>query len=289
VLYHLCPDVNDPTGGIRSIYRYVDVLNELGHRAAVLHSQEPFRCTWFDNATEVRYGGEARVLPQDVLAVPEIYGPGISTLSPGVPKVILNQNAYLTFRGGYSFGGDEYPYLHPEVIASICVSEDSRRYLGYAFPGAAVYRVIHSIPGVFSYKATNKRLITFMPRKNPEEARQVLNVLHARGALAGWRVEPIDGMSESEVAGMLRKSAVFLSFGSPEGFGRPPVEAMKCGCYVVGYSGRGGDEYYLCEFSTRVEEGDIVGYAQAVESVLASGMDWLRDRGRLASDYVTER
>jgi hypothetical protein len=37
------------------------------------------------------------------------------------------------------------PYLHPEVVATIVVSEDSRRYLQHVFPALPIHRIRHSI------------------------------------------------------------------------------------------------------------------------------------------------
>jgi hypothetical protein len=42
-------------------------------------------------------------------------------------------------------GKFEPPYLNPQVIATIVVSEDSRRYLEYVFPKMPVYRIRYSI------------------------------------------------------------------------------------------------------------------------------------------------
>jgi glycosyltransferase involved in cell wall biosynthesis len=36
---------------------------------------------------------------------------------------------------------------------------------------------------------------------------------------------------------------MFLALGYPEGLSLPPLEAMKSGCIVLGYSGYGGLEY----------------------------------------------
>ena len=54
-----------------------------------------------------------------------------------------------------------------------------------------------------------------------------------------------------------------------EPFGNVVMEAMASGCVVIGYHGRGGKEYFQRSFSYPIEAGDIVGFAKAVESVLA--------------------
>ena len=52
-VYFCAPDWNVPAGGIRVFYRHVDILNEAGIPAAVLHRRAGFRCTWFENHTRV--------------------------------------------------------------------------------------------------------------------------------------------------------------------------------------------------------------------------------------------
>lgn len=72
---------------------------------------------------------------------------------------------------------------------------------------------------------------------------------------------------------MLGESAIFLSFSDMEGFGLPPVEAMSCGCAVVGYHGGGGREYFLPEHSFPIDMGDIRAFAQRVSEVVTMFRD----------------
>jgi glycosyltransferase involved in cell wall biosynthesis len=101
-----------------------------------------------------------------------------------------------------------------------------------------------------------------MPRKLRDDVEQVINILKIRNNIKGWSFVEIDNMSESEVARILKESTVFLSFNHREGFGLPPVEAMACGCVVVGYEGGAGKEYFLDDFSFSVEEGNIIDFVK---------------------------
>lgn len=269
-VFVLCPDYDPPSGGVRKLYRHVDVLRAHGVEAWLVHTREGFRCSWFPNATPVAYAAGVRPTPADFVVVPEVYGPGLAGLHPGVPKVVFNQNAYLTFRG-YSLDPADLrtPYASPEVVAAFVVSEDNREYLAYAFPRLRLVRVRYGIDTrLFAARGAKERAVAFMPRKHAEDAVQVINLLKHRGALAGWRVVPVDGRPEPEVAEVLGRSAVFLSFGQHEGCPLPPLEAMACGCAVVGYHGRGGREYFREEFCRPVEAGDVVGFARAAEGML---------------------
>lgn len=54
-IFFISPDINSPTGGIKQLYRQVDVLNKNGFNAFVLHQKSGFKCTWFVNSTKVAY------------------------------------------------------------------------------------------------------------------------------------------------------------------------------------------------------------------------------------------
>jgi hypothetical protein len=269
-IYVLCPDGDGPSGGHKKLYRHVDALNRGGRPAVALHSKPGFRYTWFANHTRVSDIGSAIVSGNDYVVIPEILGPGIADMWPGIQKVILNQNAYFTF-AGYSLYplAFDTPYLHPEFVATIVVSDDNLSYLRYAFPQHPVHRMRYSVdPEIFSYSVTKKRQLCLMSRRNFPDAVQVINILKFRDALAGYEVKALHDLTETETAEVLRRSRIFLSFSAAEGFGLPPAEAMACGCVTIGYHGRCGREFFRPEFSYPIELGDIVGYARTVERVI---------------------
>jgi glycosyltransferase involved in cell wall biosynthesis len=304
-LYVLCPDHDKASGGIKILYRHVDVLCRAGYRATLLHQKPGFRCSWFHNTTHIAYLPEVQLTTQDVLVIPEVFGPNIPALAAlpnigrKVRKVIFNQNGYYTFLGHTletALRPDAFMAYaksnRDEYIAAIVVSEDSQRYLRHAFPDLPVYRIHNAInTHVFRYQREKKHQICYMPRKHPEDAVQVLGILNARGMLKDLSVVPIDQRTEEETAAIMRDSLIFLSFGYPEGCPLPPAEAMACGCVVVGYHGMGGAEYFHPDFSCPIPIQDIVSFAQAVESVLTTWQqapDAVLDRGQRASRYIHE-
>ncbi|KXX63330.1 glycosyltransferase [Marichromatium gracile] len=320
-IYYLCPEHRHPVGGVRVIYRHVDILNAHGIPAYVVHRTPGFRTDWFDNDTAIVYwrdtrperllarlrrrllpeavielpirgGRAARIGAGDILVVPEIYGPDLAAAQGrGIPKVVLNQNCYLTFNG-YSLdpGRRITPYQHPDVLATLVNSEDGEDYLRHAFPALALHRFRLSIdPERFAYRGEKRRQLCFSCIKNRADAMQVINILKFRDALRGFEVVPFINRPQQEVARIYQDSALFLSFGYPEGFGLPAAEAMACGCVVVGFHGGGGREFFRPEFSYPIEQGDILGFARTVERVI-EGLD--RDpetfaaKGRAASEFI---
>lgn len=259
-----------PVGGVKMLYRHVDVLGALGFRAAVVHRVPGFRCTWFENDTPVRYLTGRFVTRDDVVVVPEMFGPFLAEIARGARKVVYNQNCYATFQG-YPLEPQPAasPYLDEEVIAALVVSEDSREYLRHAFPQLPVFRIHHSLdPALFAPGGEKRPQIAFMPRRRRGDLVQVLQILGLRGVLEDYELVAIEDRSEAEVAEILRRSAIFLSTGSAEGFGLPAAEAMACGCLVVGYHGGGGREFLRPDVAFPVTEGDVLGFARAVEEVI---------------------
>ena len=294
-IYVVSPDITQPTGGIKVLYRHVDILNANGFSASILHQQTGFRCTWFPNTTKVDCFFNARIRPSDFVVLPEIFGPRMADFARGTAKIIYNQSGSLTFQEYPLDGsGDVTAYTDPEVIGCFAISDNVIDYLHFAFPALPIHRMRWSIDqSLFSVVGSSKkkRQICFMPRRRPEDALQVFNLLRFRGALEGFNVVPIDNMTAEQTAQVMGQSLLFFSFGYPEGLPLPPAEAMSRGCIVVGYHGFGGREYFKPEICFPVEPADVLGFAKTAADVLDAcrrGDSGTLEKGRLASKYMRE-
>ena len=325
-LYYLCPDSDSPTGGIRVIYRHVDILNAHGIPAFVLHQKRGFRCTWFAHETRIAYtrfpfqsylsrasnklreylepgrvrtiplieGPAPEIGPEDVLVLPENRGPDLANIGRGIPRVILSQNGFLTF-GKFSFAKNNLknPYRDPSVRGVLVNSDHVEAYVRHVFPDVRMYRFTLSIdPNLFHYQEQKKKQITFSRIKNRLDALEVINILKFRGVLADMEVVPFINIPQKQVAELIRESLIFLSLGNREGFGLPAAEALACGCITIGYHGWGGQEFFRPEFSFPIEDGDIIGFARRVETVIRAYQQdetyFLAERRR-AAEFIAER
>lgn len=289
--WFVCPDTDVPSGGVRVIYRHVDHLVAAGIDAAVVHLQPGFRVTWFAHDTPVVCADDVTPDPaRDLLVLPEVYGPDLVGIGPGVRKAVFNQNAYNSFVGMAADADPRTPYTHPEVVAAVCVSDDNVAYLRHGFPRLDVRRTVNAVdPELFRPGGSRRRRVAFMPRKNSAQAVQVLKLLAVRGVLQDVEVVALQGLSERQVAEELRRSLLFLSFGYPEGCPCPPKEAMASGCVVVGYHGMGGRDYFTERNGVPVPQGDVVAFARAVERVLARPQAELEAFGLEASARIRAR
>jgi hypothetical protein len=209
----------------------------------------------------------------DLLAIPEVYGDALPHIAQGFPRVSINQNAFVTFENVSWL--EQHPYSRcPSLVGVMTMSQHDHRYLTRTFPDLNVHRAYCKIDSsLFGYAdGPRPRKIAYMPRKRKQQAAQIIGSLHARGALGGWTLAPISGLNHSQVSDLLGTSQLFLSFSQREGFGLPPAEALGRGCYVIGYAGWGGVEYFNPDYSRLVPEDDLEGFVSAVE-------DWIRNSG----------
>ncbi|MPT36250.1 MAG: glycosyltransferase family 1 protein [Flavobacterium sp.] len=303
-IYFICPDTKAPIGGIKQLYRQVDILNRNGFNASILHKKKRFRHKWFENKTRIEYnfplfclikqtirsGSKSSFLKRvftkinwgiqslmasklDTNAIyvfPEFLSLSFLKIKKDTLKVIFNQNCYYSFfYNSIEEHSDEKQYADKNIIATIVVSEDSKNYLSFAIPNIKLYRIRIGIDqNTFYYQPRKKKQIAFMPRKMKEDIIQIFNILKYRNSLQDWLLVSIDNKTEQEVAQILRESHIFLSFNHIEGFGLPPAEAMACGCIVIGYTGRAGEEYFNPDFSYPIPDGDIINFVHKIEEVL---------------------
>ena len=289
-IYFLTPDYQEPAGGIRVIYRHVDILNDGGIPAFVLHQRRGFRCNWFENQTQVVDVTEARIRQGDLLVVSELDVDLLYRLPPGTRHVIFNQNSHLTWRRASS-GTTNHYICDRDLAAVVTVSQHNQDMLQYAFPGTPVHRIRLGLDAALFHAGpiSRGRRIGYMPRRGREDAAQVFEMLYGRGVLDGWDIVSLSGLSHQGVAEALRTTRIFLAFTSQEGFGLPAAEAMACGNYVIGQHGYGGQEFFLPEFSAAIAPGDTFGFAEAVEAaILQDGHTpgCCAERGRRASRFI---
>jgi hypothetical protein len=336
-IFFVCDDVNNPTGGIKQLYRQVDILNKNGFNAFILHRWFGFRCTWFNNFTKIAYyyplfeaidellleksnkkgilsfllkirsfyknnikknilktKNKSKIITiekDDIFVFPEVFGPKIGDLVKNNRKIIYNQGAYQTFfHYDLELKSTATPYLNNKLIATIVNSENAKQYINYAFPNMNVQRVRYGIDCKnFYFNETKKRKIAYMPRRLRVDLVQVINILKFKGILDNWELVEIHNMNESQVANALRECVFFLSFSINEGFGMPPAEAMACGCVVVGYSGKGGKEFFKNDFCYPIEDRDVLSYVKTLEKVIKEyeiDDKPFVEKGRIASEFI---
>lgn len=309
----ITPQNKEPSGGNKQLYRMVDVLNTLNFQAYILHESKGFRFSWFHNKTHILYNGHIfkelnklyapllktnsiyhiyfylRTLfkrlnwgkdiinTSDILVFPEFYGRFMNDILPNHKKVIYVQGCYLTFKHfNLQDNLKDSLYFEPNTLAIIVNSEDGRSYMEQLCTQLPIYITRHSVnTTLFAPAKKKKKIMAYMSRKYPEDSKQIINYLTLCGVLDDWELINIDKVNHEEVATVLNKSAVFLSTNTDEGFPLPSIEAMASGCLVIGYTGKGGREYFKEDFSIPIPEKEIQIFMQkALEEVSKLNQDF---------------
>lgn len=297
----LCPDRTTASGGIAVIYDAVASLRRAGYEAAVLHGRPaagypdhpafPPRLyrpdhlwtlfkhsSWRSKAQRMpnllqntlRRGPLPRwnKAPDDVLVVPEFMLDAALETYGDRPIVAFVQNpfSFLEARMRAKKRGFD---IRKRVCFFLYVSEICRDALDLLQLDARALVPASMKPDDFPFAQAKDRLITYMPRKRPEEARLIDEALRARGRIGDYRLEALDNLPRAEIARKLGQSRFFLSLQKRESIGFPAAEAMAAGCIVVGYTGLGGREYFDETTGIPVTEDDSFGLVQALEQAVA--------------------
>ncbi|RLV47628.1 hypothetical protein D9V37_15810 [Nocardioides mangrovicus] len=294
----MAPDLPALSGGLKVMYDLVAGLESAGLPARVWHGRAGFEVAGLAGTAPVEAAPRVRLEPGDLLVMPEVGGAKWSGLNPEVPTVMLVQGIDF-LAGGAAFDRalpGTYPGW-PQAVAAVAVSDVIEEYLRALSPELVVHRVPVVVDAERFAPQAKERLVSFMPRRRPEDLMAALQLLHRRGRFAPgsrepWRLQPIEAMTPAQVADVLGRSAVFLAGGEREGFGLPAAEAMAAGAHVVGWTGHGGREFLLPELATTVDDSDVVAMADGVEAA----MDLFEHdraafdaRARAGRDLVTSR
>lgn len=124
---------------------------------------------------------------------------------------------------------------------------------------------------VFFSKPENRvpgRVLAFS-RKNAGDLEKIVSIL--RDNEVELDINIVDGLTQEELIKEYQKADVFLATGYPEGLPLPPLEAMNCGCAVVGFTGGGAGEYMVNNETALVsDDGDCQGVAKQLEELLVN-------------------
>lgn len=277
------PDISKPIGGVKQLHRISEILKSSGHEVFIVQDSVEFRPSWFTSSISP-YSRQKFFEPSffldptyDIIILAETFVCAIDAIKPGIPKIIFNQNA------GYTFGlpgmdkfspSQVFRAYHNSSVAQIwCVSKHDHDFLSTTLniPQQRIKRIINGLD-LQASSLSKKRQIVFMPRKNPDHSNLVVSLLKYQDYLSGWKIIPIENKTHADVMSILSESFVFLSFGHPEGFGLPILEAFSSGCSVVGYTGLGGAELFeyakSFDLSWAVQYGDYVGFLDGISKMV---------------------
>jgi hypothetical protein len=228
------------SGGIKTAYRHVELLTEMGFDAFVY--QPEGSPSWFETRANVLTSWKPPA-QADILVFPEaINGPLVEFARAKTParKVLFCQAQYYALFN--AIPPEEYPTIGFERVA--CQSAIAKGFLERVlhFENVAVIPCFVD-PALFHPREKTMQ-IAAIPKKLPREAASIHSVLRVKYPelkSVPWAV--IEDKPEREIAEIFGRSTIVLSLPFLESFGLVPLEAMASGAIVVGFHGYGGLEY----------------------------------------------
>lgn len=241
-IFYECRDVVAPSGGVRRLYRHVEILSRHGFDAYVLHHLPGFRPGWFETEAPVTYWtGKLKLERGDVLVIPEGHTDVlVRTTDAEYERVVIALN-WANIYARLPLGRDWRHFGIRHVIAG---SRYEQEFVARSM-GLESTVIASGVDHTLFRPAPEKRCqVAYMPRKNENWFHIIASIFRSQGGeFADVPFVPVDKAPHREVGRVLSESAVFLATGFPEGLARPPLEAMASGCLVVGFAGRGSLEY----------------------------------------------
>lgn len=244
MLYFYLPNISDkPFGGVRTIFDYIQRINELSGTkiAAVLSdSKNLFNFLPKQYATVQIFPLSTKVNSSDLLIVPEVSSK-IAKNYPQTPVIlaVLNWEYFDT----HIDVNDLKNVNFKGILTNSIYSAD---YLKNKQIGLPIFHISQFIDTKnFSVKISidkrTKNSIFILNRKNTHHLPVILEFLKD----FSHTVTLANNIHPDRLSDIYNNHQFFINLGYPEGFCRPIAEAMASGCIPVGFSGGGASDFAL--------------------------------------------
>lgn len=270
-IFYFCPDFPQPSGGTKTLYRHVRQLCQRGFDAAIVHQKTNFMLTWHGiQAPVIALEDRPQFRADDILVIPEVMLDFMRQTQQFAGQRVVFAQSWAPAYHRLPPGGRWQDYGIEQVIT---VSPVIKRTLEWSM-GIAV-TLIHEYIDADLYAfhpAQKKNQIAYMTRKD-SSGEWLRGVLTRRDpALAAYTWLPLRELDEPVYAQHMRASIIYLATTMQEGMHISVLEAMACGCLVVGYAGVGGHAYMQGAGETQncilVENGNLPQLGKTLEDLL---------------------
>lgn len=275
-----------PVGGIKVIYQHCQMLNELGYDAFPLMMGD-YSGNFFGYNNEIKkFANEKENIKEGDVVVATEFEPYEGLVFRNSLKVIFVQNWWGVLKRlkpeDRHLDYIKLGYDHVFTCSQYCseyVSENMNIQASTITNGIDLDVFCES-----NIQRKSNRVLA-MSRKNPADLEKLKKLL----SKTDIELHVVDGLSQSELILEYQSAEIFITLGYPEGFSLPPLEAMACGCIVIGFTGGGANEFMINEHTALVSnDGDCEG---VYKNIIRIQQDYgfkerLRRNGlKMASNY----
>lgn len=279
-----------PVGGIKVYYQHCMILQELGYNAYPLMLGK-YNGNFFGYDVKTKHIKDVgyTLNDNDVIVAPEFmpylgleFKGGIKTIfAQNWPQLYKRMKPKDTKKGYTDLGYDKVMYCGDYIGSQLDREPADKLHL--------VRNYIDHEKFVPPATPHDNKHVMALPRKHPKE----LETIQAKLKEHNIEFRLVDGVPEEQIIREYQQADIFLATGYPEGFGLPPMEAMACGCAVVGYTGKGANEFMIDGDTALVAEDGNTNEAAEKLLQLVKDSD-LKERlrnegGKRARTYTREQ
>lgn len=255
-----------PVGGDKVMYQHCLILRECGFNANLIKMGD-YSGNFFGYDIEAQKFDAASMqfTSEDFVVIPE-YMPYLAENFGKAKKILFVQNypnlynrlRWQDRRKSYHEIGFDHVIYCSEFLETYLYREHSDRT-------AFIPNFIDLKKFVLDESKRVSGRVLALPRKNPQDLSKIMSWFNNNDV----DFQMADGLTESQLITEYQKADIFLATGYPEGFGLPPLEAMACGCAVVGFTGKGADSFMIDQETALVApDGDTDAAAYKLSQLL---------------------
>jgi len=220
--------------------------------------------------------------PNDIFVVSEefIWVAHDHYIPNNINYVVLNQGVNSAFFSEKSY--EEHVEVYDKAAGVIVNSNHTYNGVKLFFEVSSnkIFRFRIGIDDKLFYPEPKENIITYYSGKNCYFS--AFFKTYIKGNYKHLNIVPMNNVTKDVAAKIMRRAKLFLSFGGPEGFGMPPLEAAFCGCKVLGFDGDGGKEFFRHPLFTSVPFYDYNDFAYKLDDVISELDEWSIDH----EDYL---
>lgn len=286
-IYKCIFQVQKPIGGVKVIYQHCMLLRELGFNAVpVLMGNYHGNFFDFDIPT-VKYHDVINQIDSEDIVVATEFRPYEGLIFKSARKILFLQN-WMGLTKWLRVEDKRKDYLQLGYENVITCSKFCSEYI-FTHMKISASTITNGIDLKLFVPMSEKRVtnrILAMSRKNPEDLRKIRKLLVGHD----YEIKVVDGLTQNQLINEYQSADIFIATGYPEGFSLPPLEAMACGCLVVGFTGGAGREFMINDETALVaEDGDCHAVADILirlmsendkkEKIRIKGIDKAKEYG----------
>jgi tetratricopeptide (TPR) repeat protein len=270
-IFYFCPDLVVKSGGVRRLYRHVDILVRNGFPAAILHTKRNFIPPDQPDAPIEYLQNPGALKKNDIVVIPEGF-PGLMLKLRDLPI----RRFVIALSWSYIFSmmpdGLDWRDFNIERVLVVCPVIGEMVSWSMGLPFHIIDFEIN--PNLYHYQPQiKKRKIVYIQRKaNDIDAFRRLLASRDRDYVRKFEWVGLNDLGEADYAAQVREASIFLNLSTAEGLLVGCLEAMSAGCIIAGFNSIGGQDLLIGEGSSQnsilAQNGDYVSLAYHIEPVL---------------------